>query len=165
MNLVAPVFSVFGIVTVLFGCAQSPVSEDIADILPKHSQIVREIEAAVVLPSEADPIENYARHYAMDHEGNVVAVYLIPSATSSVEQGCEVALKNFGSRPCDAQEIAEGRKHLEEIQSRDGIAGQVIWHDSEEGFPFVLDGGCSFISITYQPKTKSFETLVCNGLA
>lgn len=128
---------------------------------------MRSIEAAVVLPKGAGALDEYSRNYAVGRDGKIIAYYVIPFATSITEgeDGCEVMLENLESRPCTDEEVAEMvRDDLAQAERR-GRAGQSRWFDSYGELPLVLDGGCGFIEIIYDPETKRIERAECNGEA
>ena len=125
------------------------------------------IEAAVVVPEGAGALDEYSRNYAVGPDGKIVAVYVSPSEplVTDEEDGCEVMLEDFESRPCTPEEVAEMVRDDQASAERMGKAGQSRWFDSYEDLPVVLDGGCGFIEIIYDPKTKRIERVECNGEA
>ena len=84
------------------GCSQAEASE--------QELIMRAIESAVQLPAGAKPLQEYSRNYASLPDGKVIGIYVLPITIEPQRDdvGCEVALENFGSRPCTDAELAEG---------------------------------------------------------
>lgn len=84
------------------GCSQAEASE--------HELIIRAIESAVQLPAGTKPLQEYSRNYASLPDGKVIGIYVLPKTIEPQRDdvGCEVVLKNFGSRPCTEAELAEG---------------------------------------------------------
>lgn len=128
---------------------------------------MRAVEAAVVLPEGAGALGEYSRNYAVGPDGKIIAHYIIPFATSNSdeEDGCEVMLEDLESRPCTDEEVAEMDRDDLAYAERMGKAGQSRWFDSYGELPLVLDGGCGFIEIIYDPKEKRVERAECNGEA
>ena len=128
---------------------------------------MRTIEATVVLPEGAGALDAYSRNYAVKPDGKILAVYVRPSEpqVADEEEGCEVMLEDFESRPCTDEEVAEVVRDDQARAQRMGKAGQARWFDSHEELPLVLHGGCGFIEIIYDPQTKRIERAECNGEA
>ncbi len=125
------------------------------------------IEVAVVLPEGAGALDEYSRNYATGPDGKVLAHYVIPTESSVADEdhGCEVMLANFDSRPCTDEEVAEMVRDDQARAERMGRAGQSRWLESYSELPLVLDGGCGFIEIVYNPQSKQIERAECNGEA
>lgn len=128
---------------------------------------MRAIEAAVVLPEGAGALDEYSRNYALGPDGKILAVYVSPSEPpiANAEYGCEVMLEDLESRPCTEEEVAELVRDNEASAERMGKAGQSRWFDNYGEMPRVLDGGCGFIEIVYDPQTRRIERAECNGEA
>jgi hypothetical protein len=133
----------------------------------EQAAIMRAIEAAVVLPEGAGGLDEYSRNYAVKPDGKILAVYVSTSEPSVAdeEDGCEVMLEDLESRPCTDEEVAEMVRDNQLSAERMGKAGQSRWFDSYEELPVVLDGGCGFITIIYDPQAKRIERAECNGEA
>lgn len=133
----------------------------------EQAAIIRAIEAAVVLPEGAAALDEYSRNYAVRPDGKILAVYVSPSepVVAAEDDGCEVMLEDLEARPCTDDEVAERVRDDQSRAERMGNAGQSRWFDSYEELPVVLDGGCGFIEVIYDPKTKRIERAECNGEA
>ena len=46
----------------------------------------------------------------------------------------------------------------------DAKVGEARWHKSYEALPRIMDGGCSVISVSYNPETEDLF-VGCNGVA
>lgn len=140
-------------------CSQEQASE--------HELVMRTIEAAVKLPAEAKALDKYSRNYALRPDGKVVGIYVIPRSTEgrASDDGCEVLLKDLGSRPCtDAEKktIADEEKTAAELF---GQANQSRWFDDYRDLPMILDGGCDQIEIVFDPRSRAIQSAQCNGEA
>jgi hypothetical protein len=133
----------------------------------EQTAIMRAIEASVVLPEGADALEEYSRNYAVGPDGRIMAYYVIPSdpIIADEDDGCEVMLEDLESRPCTSEEVAEMVRDDQARAARMGKVGQSRWFESYGELPLVLDGGCNFIEIIYDPQTKRIERVECNGEA
>ncbi|WP_081469566.1 hypothetical protein [Sphingomonas sp. PAMC 26617] len=118
-----------------------------------------EIERQVVLPKDAQPLASYGRNYAFSNESNVVATYLIPLPAPAVGEGCKVMLENASSRPCTKEEIAEGTT----AKDTETVAGKRRWFGSSNDLPFISDGGCAEVNITYDTTAHRMLSVTCNG--
>lgn len=128
---------------------------------------MRAIETAVKLPAEAKALDNYSRNYALRPDGMVVAIYVIPRSTEGREgeDGCEVILKDLGSRPCtdaEKKKIADEERAAAELFGR---ANQSRWFDDYRDLPVILDGGCDQIEIIFDPNSRAIQSAQCNGEA
>lgn len=45
------------------------------------------------------------------------------------------------------------------------LAGERRWHDWEGELPFIMDGGCSIVHVTYEIATQHILSVSCNGVA
>ena len=119
--------------TLLMGsCAAPPGREQV---------LTEEIERAIRLPSDADPLQSYARHYAFRDPTTVEAVYVIPPTPPDFRAGMEVMAAS-GSRPATAQEIAETEASNALSRAQWGESGRRYWHSTPDAFPMMSDGGC-----------------------
>lgn len=126
------------------------------------------IERAVDLPEGSKPIEQYSRYYASRPDGKIIAIYVLPiePPTDEVEDyGCEVMLEDFESRPCNEDEIAEMAQQDEAAASIFDVADKSRWFDNYLELPAIMDGGCSQVTIIFDPSSKDIESADCNGLA
>ena len=141
------------------GCLQAQASE--------HELIIRAIESAVQLPAGAKPLQEYSRNYASLPDGKVIGIYVLPitSEPQRDDVGCEVALENFGSRPCTDAELAEGVAREKASAELFGQANQARWFDDYRELPMILDGGCILVEIIFDPKSHRIQSAQCNGEA
>ena len=108
-----------------------------------------EIEARIVLPPGAAPLDHYARTYGLDEKGKVAAAYGIPYRPGP-DDGCEELLEYGAWRdvPCDPIE---------------GLAaGQRSWVGDAKNLKMAIHGGCTYVRLLYDPTTKRFERVACN---
>lgn len=124
--------------------------------------LMREIEAAIILPRGANPLASYGRNYA--REGTrIVAVFATPPVFSG--GGCFMVSADLKSRPCTDEEIAGNRKAEREYAASQAAAGESRWFEDRRSLPLVFDGGCSFIDVEYDPAGKRFVSVACHGVA
>lgn len=126
---------------------------------------MRGIEAAVVLPEGARPLDAYSRNYALQPDGKVIALYVMPREKGGVAEGagCEIMLENGDARPCTEAELAEDKAFDEALENAQGEAGQSRWFDDRLELPAVNGGGCGVVTIIYDPRSKQIESAECNG--
>jgi hypothetical protein len=131
----------------------------------EQTAIMRAIEAAVVLPEGASALDDYSRNYALQPDGKIIAVFVIPRDTGGLAEdaGCETMLENGDARPCTEAEMAEDKAFEEALANAHGEAGQSRWFDDRLELPAVNGGGCGFIEILYDPQTAQIERAECNG--
>ena len=130
-----------------------------------NQKLMDRIEAKVVLPEGASALSEYSRSYAMDENGKVVAVYLLPFTPSSSDKRCSVMGDGFEMRACTDKEISDFNALDAEIAARDGIAGSSRWLDNVEKLPGYSDGGCGVINVIYDPAIGRVDRVWCNGSA
>ena len=123
------------------------------------------IEEAVVLPEGARPLDAYSRNYALQPDGKVIAVFVIPHEKGGVAEGagCEIMLENGDARPCTEAELAEDKAFDEALANAQDEAGQSRWFDDRLELPAVNGGGCGVVTIIYDPRSKQIESAECNG--
>jgi len=64
----------------------------------------------------------------------------------------------------DRDDVRIGRGFFH--QSEDGLeAGQRQWLADYQEFPGILDGGCLVVDVLFNPATRKFERVECNGEA
>jgi len=127
--------------------------------------MMRHIEAAVALPEGARPLEACSRNYALQPDGKVIAVFMIPHEKGGVAEGagCEIMLENGDARPCTEAELAEDKAFDEGLANAQGEADQARWLDDRLELPAGNGGGCGFVTIIYDPRSKQVESAECNG--
>lgn len=122
---------------------------------PDHekSDLTERIEATVVLPNEADPIEEYERYYALRPDGTVLGVYTTHSDVhrKAVAETCRTL--NEQPFPCPT----DGTK-LRLVKS-----GESVWISDHLELPGTNGGGCALINIHYDPRSQRFLEVECNG--
>tara|TARA_B100000378_G_scaffold270455_1_gene259707 strand:+ start:799 stop:1260 length:462 start_codon:yes stop_codon:yes gene_type:complete len=136
-----------------------------ADRPSDRQALTDEIEQTVRLPDGAQPLTAYGRNYAFDGQDKVVATYLIPSLHSSQDEGCEVMLDNFDSRPCTQEEIKELAEAEASMTASQTPAGEIRWHESPKSLPFINDGGCAQVNVEYDVAAHRILAVECNGEA
>jgi hypothetical protein len=122
-----------------------------------HDELMDVIEAQVRLPEGARHLDDYSRYYAESDDGRVTAVYLIPlSMEAADEDECEEISEDGSGQivPCPSMNLPW------QIP-----AGQRRWLDTEADLPFINDGGCSQVTVTFDRATSRVSAVNCNGIA
>jgi hypothetical protein len=134
----------------MLSCAQAPERS-------RQAKLMDEIEQKLRLPEGASRLDRYARFYAFGRGGKVVATYVIPYRHEpQPDEGCEQIEDNGTWHEVEC----EPPKPWPEGAS----AGQRKWVATERDLPFRADGGCSQVSIDFDPATHEVEAS-CNGAA
>ena len=134
----------------LQGCTSSPPSAE--------AELMDKIERQVKLPAGAEPLARYARYYALDRQGQVLGVYLIPfSYDIGPDDGCSEVTANF--------ELKDTSCPPEASQVHNLKAGQRRWLARDKGLPVVNDGGCSVVNVVFDRQKGTVEDVFCNGVA
>jgi hypothetical protein len=139
-------------------CSPQPQSE--------NDRLMDEIERQVRLPAGASPLQQYARHYALDTQGKegagrgkVVGYYLLPfpDAPEGPDIGCSEMVNRNG------QEIAVKVTCPPDVHRQDEVgAGNRRWYKSVADLPFINDGECEMVTVIYDPSQKKVEATICN---
>ena len=113
------------------------------------------IEQKVRLPSNAGPIEHYARAYAYGSPTRIAAVYFRPDRSHD---------------PAFCQEAKRGGVDNGQIllgcALPDGMKqDERRWVTSDEALPQVSDGGCDYIDVEFDLVTATVTRLACHGEA
>jgi hypothetical protein len=129
-----------------------------------EQELMDRIESSVVLPEGAYPLEDYGRYYTYSGEGRVTAVYLRPFNPPDSSDGC---WKSSGEDliPCTEEEREAANSAMSGMTSRRLGAGERRWVDDSNDLPFILDGGCTQVTIDYLIASNRFASVRCNGLA
>jgi hypothetical protein len=123
----------------------------------RQARLMDEIEAKLRLPPGAQPLGHYARFYAFDAPGKVIAVYVVPEPRDPPGEKCEEVTVDGKSRP-----VACPPPHA----WPPGVAaGRRRWVRNRREMPWIMDGGCLQISVTYDLKSGKIERATCNGYA
>lgn len=124
----------------------------------RQAQLMDEIEARIALPPGAVALGAYARFYAFEPEGKVAARYIVPpNPILSPDDMCSEMLANGGWRRIKCPPLepwADGAQ-----------AGERRWLADPMNMPVMADGGCGQVNILYDPRTRQFEHVSCNGRA
>ena len=121
----------------------------------QHTESMDAIENNVQIPSGAGPIIKFARTYKYASSTRVVAFYFVPDDKPD-EAFCKGA-KEGG--PTNGQ-ILLG------CPPPDGMkAGERRWVSDDVFLPDVNDGGCNYIDVEYDLKSKSVTYANCHGEA
>lgn len=116
-----------------------------------------QIEKQVHLPNGAGRLADYSRYYADDGHGEVVAVFLIiPKDEPRPGETCEELAANFTSRtvPCEPMHLPWAIP-----------AGQRRWLKDKRDLPFINDGGCMEVDVTFNRAKSTVTSIQCNGEA
>lgn len=146
----------------LLACAPSSTpqapSADTSREQRRQVQLMDEIEAGIPIPRGASALTAYARFYAFDADGKVAARYIVPPPTILSPDGkCSEVLSNGRWRRGNCPPIgpwADGAR-----------AGERRWFADRNRMPIMFDGGCAQVNILYDPRTRRFERVSCNGFA
>ncbi|MGX0584706.1 hypothetical protein [Sphingomonas sanguinis] len=131
----------------------------------EQRKLMDDIERTITLPKGAQPLSAYGRNYAFDGGGRVVARYLLPFDPPKADEGCEVLLENFESRPCTKREIAASARSRARLRAAETPAGQRRWYSNARSLPFIHDGGCMQVNVEYDVAIRRIVTVSCNGYA
>jgi hypothetical protein len=131
----------------LAGCATRDQTE--------RDRLTDRIEDRVKLPAGAMRLSSYARYYAFDEHGLVTGIYVPGYQPPNPHDTCEELLADFTSRavPCPTK-----------IDDKRLLAGQRAWVE-RDSLPLVLDGGCSVVTVIYDPRIDKVTSATCNGVA
>ena len=98
------------------------------------------IEAQVVLPPQAKPLNAYARYYARGSDGDIIATYVLPGVLKAEMDGC-------GGIDCLRAPLID--------------AGQRRWLTDWSDLPVVSEPSCSLVFLTYSQAKHLIEELRC----
>jgi hypothetical protein len=122
---------------------------------PQHTKIMDAIEQGVQMPSEARPLNQFSRTYKYASSNRVVAFYFVADDKPD---------DRFCSRTKEG-----GRKNGQVLLAcppPEGMkAGERRWLNEDVSLPDVNDGGCSYIDVEYDLKSKSVTRADCHGEA
>ena len=120
----------------------------------ERDRLTDTIEARVKLPQGAGRLSDYARYYAFDEQGMVLGVYVPGYEWPDTDATCGEILEDLSIRevPCPAEPKGDNL-----------LAGQRGWVDSKYKLPMVMDGGCSVVTVVYDPKSNRVKNVECNG--
>lgn len=137
----------FSVIVLLPLCLSCTAHQD------DHSQLIREIDAAVTVPEGALPLESYAGYYSMRPDGKIGVFY-----DGDVRDGGE----KWATETCS--EVASDDTFIDVPCSPDDRprAGERHWVEYER-MPDAADGGCIFINVLYNPTAHRVERVFCNG--
>lgn len=121
----------------------------------RHVQIMDDIERTMVLPPGAGNLGRFARAYKLQSSSEVIAFYFVPEADNS-QLSCEVA-KVGGP--------ANGQLALLCPPPVGMRAGERRWFSNDVHLPDVCDGGCNYIDVRYDIRTRKLLSAVCHGVA
>ena len=122
----------------------------------ERDRLTDEIEARVKLPLGARKLADYARYYAFDKGGMVVGVYAPGYARPNPDDACGELLGDMSIREIPCPSAPKGD---------DLLAGQRGWRNSSRELPLIADGGCSVVTLLYDPKIGAVKKVECNGEA
>ncbi len=116
---------------------------------------MREIDAVIVMPEKALPLDKYARFFSLRPDGKVVGfytAYVRDEGPKSADYGCSELTKNdtLVDVPCEPDDRPR--------------AGDKHWVRYNE-MPGASDGGCSIINVVYDRTVRRVEEISCNGPA
>lgn len=119
---------------------------------------MEKIEQQVNLPNGAAPLNRYARYYALDRQGQVHGVYLIPLPNDiSLNDGCSEITANIELKDAPCPKDSSSLRNLKADQRR--------WLASVDSLPSVNDGGCSVVNVVFDRRKGKVKAVFCNGLA
>jgi len=115
------------------------------------------IESKLTLPPGAQPLGDYARFYAFETPGKVIAIYVIPEPREPPGEGCEEVTADGNSHPVACPPFRAWPPGVP--------AGHRRWVRNRREMPWMADGGCLQISVTYDLQSGKIEEARCNGYA
>jgi hypothetical protein len=119
----------------------------------QQAELMDQIEQKVLLPREAGKIERFARAYKFGSADRVEAFYFVPDGQHD-PWFCEGAKK--GGRTNGQVALA--------CPSPDGLeAGERRWFGNDVHLPAANDGGCDFIEVVYDIRSRTVASAKCNG--
>lgn len=118
-----------------------------------HSQLIREIDAAVVVPKDAQPLRKYAGYFAIRPDGKIEVFY-----DADVRDG----IHRWPTEGCS--EIAHDDTLVDVPCGLDDrpVSGERRWVNYDD-MPDAADGGCSIINVVYDPTAHRVTSVFCNG--
>ena len=135
---------------ILLGGCSSAVERD-------PDELMGRIEHNLRLPEGASHLDEYARYYADAGNGEIVAVYLIPFGNEmGPDEACEEISEDFSTRevPCP-----------ERLPAQTMRAGERRWLADQRDLPWINDGGCAQIEVTFDKAKSVVKRIECNGEA
>ena len=132
---------------------------------PEREALMDEIESKVRLPAAAHRLDEYGRYYAFEGKRRVAAVYLLPPEPLTpdprpADWGCEEVVSVEGgitTREIPCPPDPDISHYLR--------AGQRRWVANRKALPFVADGGCMIVHLSFNLDTREVEDAFCNGSA
>lgn len=123
----------------------------------KEIRIMDQVERIVRLPTGARPIDQYARFYTYGEDGEVVAVYLLPSSDIPQSAQCEEITDEMHSQAASCPSVPGPTGSV--------AAGERRWVNDRHKLPLVTDGGCSVVNVRFNPATQKVNDVYCNGVS
>jgi hypothetical protein len=123
----------------------------------RQARLMDEIETRLALPPGAQPLSHYARFYAFEGPGKVIAVYMIPEPARPAGDHCVEMTADGNSHPVACEPSPAWPPGVP--------AGHRRWVRDRREMPLIFDGGCIQITITYDLKSRKIESASCNGYA
>jgi len=120
----------------------------------RNEALMVQIEEQLQLPKGALPLKDYARFYADGRQGEVVAVYMLPSVIEKMAaEQCEQLTGTDTSKsvPCVSSEIGKVK------------AGARLWVGGHENLPFDVAPGCEVITLGFDSGRRRFVEVGCVG--
>ena len=121
----------------------------------ERDRLIDRIEGLVKLPDGAKRLSTYARYYAFRDDGLVEGIYVPGYQAPDPNDTCEELHADFTTSivPCPPE---TGDHRL--------LSGQRAWVE-QENLPLIFEGGCSIVTVLYNPKSDSVESAICNEVA
>jgi hypothetical protein len=140
----------FFLVAVTLGLAACATPEQ-----TERDRLIDRIEGQVKLPESAKRLSSYARYYAIGDDGLVKGIYVPGYQAPDPDDACEELHADFTSHtvPCPP-----------EVDENKLLAGQRAWVKPMK-LPLIADGGCSVVTVIYDPKADRVRSATCNGEA
>ena len=122
-----------------------------------RDRLTDRIEDRVRLPEGAGQLDEYARYYAFAADGLVKGIYVPGYEPPDPNDGCSELLPDSSLRdiPCVDEGPSEYRLRV----------GQRRWMEDVQHLPLYFDGGCSVVTVIYDPKADKVIASDCNGQA
>ena len=97
--------------------------------------IMEAVEDKLIMPPDARPWSEYARYYSAQPDGKIIGIFIVPDDPSHQNE--------FYNLP----------------------AGERRWVGDYRNLPSIMDGGCTILTVMFDPHSKKREGPFCNGEA
>ena len=125
-----------------------------------HDDLMDVIEGEVVLPSKSEfKLEDYARFYAYNSNGDVEILYTLPSLSETDYQRFKGEIEDY----CADRKDRYPNCLLDYKKIFSQKAGNRYWLEDHDHLPIADDGGCSVIQFSFLKEDAKITQPKCNG--